>query len=314
MTRRLKFVFGPVSSRRLGASLGVDVVSGPSKVCTLDCVYCQLGTSGMTTVRRRRFCGVREVAEEVKAVLAGGIEADFITFSGCGEPTLHSGLGGIIRAVKRLTTVPVAVLTNGTLFYRKAVRDDCLAADVVLPSLDAGAERPFRTVRCPHPSISLERLVRGLEVFRRVYRGQIWLEVFLVEGLNTGDRQITGINNLALRIAPDKIHLNTAARTTAEPGLARPAAARLRRIAGKFGPACEVVGFLAESRCGHPRREAAPEMLLSVLKRRPCSLEQICSTLSIRRHEALKRVEELTARGLVGANRRGRTVYYRLKA
>ncbi|MHC4423584.1 MAG: radical SAM protein, partial [Planctomycetota bacterium] len=189
MAEEKKYVFGPVPSRRLGRSLGVDIV--PFKVCTLDCVYCQLGSTINKTIERKEYIPIEPVLAELKDRLDGGLQADFITVSGSGEPTLNSRLGELIDGIKKITDIPVAILTNGTLLYRGDVRADCAKADVVVPSLDAGDEETFRKINHPCSDISIEKLVSGLCAFRKEFAGQIWLEVFLAEDLNTNAEQIT---------------------------------------------------------------------------------------------------------------------------
>ena len=168
-----RFVYGPVASRRLGFSLGVDII--PFKTCTLDCIYCQLGSTGRTTARRRRFFPPREILAQIKAAVASGPKIDVITFSGSGEPTLNKDIGRLIRSIKRLTRIPVAVLTNGTLLTRGDVRRDLAAADVVVPSLDAVPAALFRRVNRPHASLVNARIVDGLARFRDGYAGEIRL-------------------------------------------------------------------------------------------------------------------------------------------
>jgi len=200
-----RFVYGPVPSRRLGHSLGVDIL--PFKTCSLDCVYCQLGSTGKTTNRRRAYFSPRDVLAQIRAVLDSGQRVDHITFSGSGEPTLNANLGRIIRGLKKITNVPVAVLTNGTLLTRKDVRGDLLAADVVAPSLDAVPARLFRAVNRPHPSLDAGRVVKGLARFRREFRGQIWLEIMLVKGVNDTPDHIRDLRTAVAAIRPDRLQL-----------------------------------------------------------------------------------------------------------
>ena len=176
MSEEQKYLYGPVPSRRLGLSLGVDIV--PFKVCTLDCIYCQLGRTSEKTMERKDYVDVEAVLAELRAKLVEGLEADFITISGSGEPTLNAGLGQLIEGIKKITNIPVAVLTNGTLLTNQSVRADCARADVVMPSLDAGDDQTFRKVNRPHKDISIENLIAGLCAFRNEFAGQMWLEVF----------------------------------------------------------------------------------------------------------------------------------------
>ena len=312
MAKEEKYLYGPVTSRRLGLSLGVDII--PFKVCTLDCVYCQLGETTEKTTERKEYVPVDHVLEELKERLSRGLQADFITIGGSGEPTLHSRLGELIDGIKKITDVPVAILTNGTLLYRQDVRADCAKADVVLPSLDAGDKQAFEHVNCPHKDIRIENLISGLCSFRSEYAGQIWLEVFLIEGLNTDAGQIAGIKNAIERIQPDKVQLNTAVRPTTRADVKKVDIEKMETIAAELGERCEVVADFAPTRYSKSKarhtqdvvgpaasdrkspspdksKTAAPdkmETLLSMLKRRPCSINEICTALGISRGEALK--------------------------
>jgi len=303
-----KYLYGPVPSRRLGRSLGVDIV--PFKLCTLDCVYCQLGKTSNKTIERRDYVPVKAVLAELRDKLAERLEADFITISASGEPTLNSQLGELIEGIKKITDIPVAILTNGTLLYRQDVRADCARADVVLPSLDAGDGQTFQKINRPHKDISIEKLISGLRTFRNEFAGQIWLEVFFVEGLNTGIEQIAKIKTAIERIRPDKIQLNTAVRPTADAGIKRLDAEKLRAIAEELGDKAEVVADFSPGRCGkHIERGA--EDVLSMLKRRPCSLNDICSGLGIHHNEALKYVTHFQQQGFVHSERKDGTTFFK---
>lgn len=308
MSEGHKYLFGPVPSRRLGRSLGVDIV--PFKVCTLDCVYCQLGRTSKKSIRRRDYVPVEEVLAELRARLDDGVQADFVTISGSGEPTLNSRLGEIIEGMKKITDIPVALLTNGTLLYRPGVRADCAKAGLVLPSLDAGDEETFQRVNRPHKDISIEKLISGLCAFRKEFGGQIWLEVFLVEGMNTSPEQIAGIKEAVERIGPDRIQLNTAMRPTAEADVKKLDAGRLQAIAKELGEKCGIVaGVLTAPAAKH--MEAKGEQLLSVLKRRPCTLNDICSGLGMAHNEALKYITLLQQQGVVDSERRDGIIFFK---
>ncbi len=308
MTEGKKYLYGPVPSRRLGLSLGIDIV--PLKSCTLDCVYCQLGKTTDKTIERKDYVPIKAVLAELKDKLNEGLKADFITISGSGEPTLNSRLGELIEGIKKITDIPVAIMTNGTLFYREDVRADCAKADVVVPSLDAGDANTFRKVNRPHKDISIEKLVDGLCKFRKEFSGQMWLEVFLIEGLNTDTAEIDKIKGLIQRIGPDKVQLNTAVRPTAEPGIKKVSAEKLRTIASRIGQGCEVVAdFLSR----HTRKhiDSKAEDILSMLKRRPCSLNDICSGLSIHPDEALKYITELREQGAINSEEKTGKIFFK---
>jgi wyosine [tRNA(Phe)-imidazoG37] synthetase (radical SAM superfamily) len=302
------YVCGPVPSRRLGLSLGVDIV--PFKSCTLNCVYCQLGRGAATTVERKEYVPIEVVLDELKERLAKGVQADFITISGSGEPTLNVRLGELIEKIKGITDIPVAVLTNGTLFYRADVRSDCAKADVVLPSLDAGDEAVFEKINRPDENISFEKLVSGLIEFRKEFGGQIWLEVFLLEGINTTTEQIKKIKNIIKKIRPDKVQLNTSVRPTSEPGLEELSLARLEQIAGQLGRGCSVTADFASPAVGR-HVEVGAEKVLSILKRRPCSIDDVCAGLGISRAEALKYISSLESLGVICSQEKGGTVFFK---
>lgn len=203
----MKYVFGPVPSRRLGQSLGIDPV--PLKTCNWNCVYCQLGRTIPLTNERCEFFPREDLLAEVKTALAahqpGAI--DWVTFVGSGETTLHTGIGWMIEQAKRLTDLPVAVITNGSLFYLPEVRAELSLADAVLPSLDAGNSRLYRKINRPHPETTFGRLVDGLIAFRNVYQGKLWVEVMLVKGLNDSEPDLKEIAAILTRIQPDEVHI-----------------------------------------------------------------------------------------------------------
>jgi len=306
--KKKKYLYGPVPSRRLGRSLGVDIV--PFKLCTLDCVYCQLGRTTEITIERGDFVPIEAVLAELREKLSEGLEADYITVSGSGEPTLNSRLGEFVESIKKITTIPVAILTNGTLMYREDVRAACAKADVVLPSLDAGDERTFQRINRPHKDISIEKLIDGLSEFRKEFAGQIWLEVFLVGDMNTDIEQIDKIKDAIERIRPDKIQLNTAVRPTADADIRRLDAEKLKTIATQLGPKCEVVADFSYHFTDKYAENMA-EDVLSMLKRRPCSLNDICSALGIPHNETLKYISHFQSQGRIESERRDGTTYFK---
>lgn len=301
------FVYGPVPSRRLGHSLGVDIL--PFKTCSLDCIYCQLGSTGKTTNRRRAHFSPRDVLAQVRAVLDSGRRVDHITFSGSGEPTLNSNLGRIIRGLKKITDVPVAVLTNGTLLTRRDVRDDLLAADIVVPSLDAVPARLFKAINRPHPSLDAGRVVKGLARFRREFKGRIWLEIMLVKGINDTPAHIRDLRAAVAAIRPDRVQLNTVVRPPAE-GTARALSPReLDRIRRLLGGRAEVV---ADFGAGKAAGAAADldEAIATMVRRRPVTAADISTALGRHRDEVLKAAGRLLGAGVVRAVRHGRKTFY----
>jgi len=305
---REQHVFGPVPSRRLGRSLGVDLV--PFKVCPLDCVYCQLGRTTVKTLERRDYVPVDEVVEDVAAALAGGADPDYITLSGSGEPTLHSRLGEIIAGIKSQTDVPVTLLTNGILLYRKDVRNDAACADLVIPSFDAPNAELFERINRPHGEIDFDRFVDGLVQFRRSYTGRIWLEVFLLKGVNDSTAAIHEFQQHIRRIRPDRIQLNTAVRPTAEPEALAVPPAELDRLCELFGPEASVVADYRGSPVGADIA-ATRERVLALLQRRPCTLEDVANGIGAHRNDVTKHVTALLQSGEIVAERRDEQTYYR---
>jgi wyosine [tRNA(Phe)-imidazoG37] synthetase (radical SAM superfamily) len=307
MHSREHHVFGPVPSRRLGHSLGVDLV--PYKTCSYDCVYCQLGATTERTLERRPFVSIRTVLDEIRARLSGGPAPDYITLSGSGEPTLQVELGVLIAGIKRIADCPVAVLTNGSLLWREDVQTELLEADLVIPSLDAGDEEMFRRVNRPHPRLRLAQVVEGLAAFRKRFQGQVWLEVFLLSGLTTADGQVEKIRGLLRGIVPDRIQLNTVARPPSE-AWAHPASAKeLARAARLLGQRAEVI---AERSAMETRGDVMPraDEILALIQRRPCTLEDIVAALGAHRLEAAKHIEQLLRKRAVVTRQHGGRVYY----
>lgn len=306
---KASYVYGPVPSRRLGLSLGVDIV--PAKICTLDCVYCQIGRTTDKSSVRRDFLDIVPVLAELEAKLGQGVRADYITIGGSGEPTLHKRLGDLIDGIRQFTDIPLAVLTNGTLLHRADVRVDCSRADLVIPSLDAGNEAVFRAVNRPAADISIEKLVSGLAQFREEFAGQIWLEVLLIPEINTSAEQISHLKRLIERIGPDKVQLNTAVRPPAEKGVRALSREQLAEIAGQIGPGCEVIADPPASLCDRQVQRAA-EDIVSMLKRRPCSLNDLTGGLGMARAETLKHISRLQAQGDVVTETRQERTYFLL--
>lgn len=307
MKDRLRYIYGPVRSRRLGRSLGVDLV--PYKTCTYDCICCQLGRTTHHTVERKEYVPLQDVVAEVAMALEKGCHPDFITLSGSGEPTLHSRIGEVIREIKRQTATPVAVLTNGSLPWKPEVREALREADVVLPSLDAGTKNTFQRVNRPHPDIAFDRMVQGLMEFRQGFTGQIWLEVFLLEGVTSLSSQVTRIARLAEGIKPDRVQLNTVHRPpTEEEALAVPLD-ELQDLAALFDPLAEIVGQLGDMILSDSR-DSPTSGILDLIRRRPSTLEDIVEYAALSPNEATKRIRPLIEEGLVTVRRsRGRVWY-----
>jgi len=299
-------VYGPVPSRRLGRSLGIDLV--PLKTCTYDCLYCQLGKTTLKTTRRQEWVPVEAVLTELKSHLAG--EPDYITISGSGEPSLHSGLGGLIRAIKAMTPAPVAVLTNSSLLWLPEVREALSGADLVIPSLDAGEEHLFHRVNRPHQEITFHRMIDGLYEFRRAFSGQCWLEILLLGGITGLLHPVQQIREIAERIAPDRILLNTVVRPPAHPSAVPVSRDLMESFAASFEGKAEVIGRSRRRPCRSSSRRT-PEEVLALVSRRPCTLEDLTAGLGLAPGEATRLVKELSAAGKLIGEPLGKRVYYK---
>ncbi|AQT68303.1 tRNA-modifying enzyme [Anaerohalosphaera lusitana] len=305
-----KYTFGPVPSRRLGLSLGVDLV--PLKTCSQNCVYCQLGVHGEQTVERKPYVDIDVVLAELQQRIDGGLEADYITLSGSGEPTLHSQIGELIDRIHGMTDIPVALITNSTMLWDPAVRADCGKADVVLPSLDAGDGRTFEAMNRPEGSVTFTKLVDGLEKFCSEYKGKVWLEVFLCEGINTAPEEVARMKELVGKLDPDKVHLNTAVRPTADPQAKAVSAARLAAIAEEFGPKAEAVVDYAKLPA-RSDKDVDEGQVLEMLERRPCRIDDLCSSLGISIPRAINLLQRLLISEEVTAEARGLERWFRAK-
>lgn len=255
----MRYIYGPVKSRRLGNSLGVSVIG--YKVCSYDCVYCQLKSTTLKTLKRRRYIHQRDILNEIKEFLNArrknpvvhekkpwpvhkeslteGI--DYITFSGSGEPTLNSDIGRLIKAVKKITSIPIVLITNGSTLIKPRVRKDILGVDIVVPSLDAVTQDIFERIDQPVKGILIKDIIDGLIRFRKEYKGKIWLEIMLVRGLNDSLEYFYRIKEVVDLVKPDKIHLNSPVRPPAQGWVKPVSAATLKKAKEIFGTLCEII-------------------------------------------------------------------------
>ncbi len=274
----MKCVFGPVPSRRLGQSLGIDPI--PLKTCNWNCVYCQLGRSVPMINVRREYIPRHTIISQLEQALAAHApdEIDWITFVGSGEPTLHSGLGWLIRATKSRTNRRVAVITNGSLLYKPEVRRELSAADAVLPTLDAGTPELYHKINRPWPKLLFEQLIDGLITFRREYAGQLWIEVMLIKDLNDSEEALYSIAAVLQPIRPDQVHINLPIRPPAEPWV-QPAdevgVERALRILGTVAQVVRPAGGAIDLSGSEDLRAA----ILSVITRHPLCEADLQQTL-----------------------------------
>jgi len=305
MKEARRYIYGPVPSRRLGRSLGVDLV--PYKTCTYDCIYCQLGRTTCKTTERKEWVPTKEVVAELKDKLSS--KPDYITLSGSGEPTLHAQIEQLIHEIKSMTDIPVAVITNGSLLWLAEVQRSLLDADLVVPSLDAGSEDIFKYVNRPHPQIGFDQMLKGLQEFRRLFHGRYWLEVFLLSGVTTVETRIKALRDCIETISPDKVQVNTVVRPPVESYATPVPRAQLEELAAQLHPEAELI--VPCSRGGDTGSPGVGcDEVLDLLRRRPCSLADIATGLRLHPHEAAKCVGRLVADQKVRAREQEGTLYY----
>jgi len=298
------YVYGPVPSRRLGRSLGIDPL--PFKTCNQNCVYCQLGRTRPLTSRRCCHTSATQVVEEVRLTLESGKAGplDWLTFVGSGEPTLHGGLGTMIRAVRRFAPVPIAVITNGSLLCRPEVRKELNCADAVLTCLDAGTELLYRRIHRPHPELVFDQLLAGLLDFRRAFGGQLWIDVMLVKNVNDSDQAIEGIARVLARVMPDRIHVTVPTRPPAERWVEPASRERLLYARRLFGEIARSPGS-----CSHASEVPLPgdpaAWLSQVIVRHPLCADDLRSWFGAPyQGEFTAALLQLTARGQAQVVRR----------
>ena len=289
-------IYGPVPSRRLGFSLGIDII--PSKTCSFDCIYCQLGPTTKKTLLRKEYISWHKALSQIKDILSTGLRIDYITFSGSGEPTLNSALGKLIAEIKKITSTPVAVLTNSSLLSRKSVREALKKADVVIPSLDAATQEVFTNINRPHPSLKAEKIIAGLKTFRQEFKGSIWLEVMLVKNINDSPSHIQKLKEVIEEIKPDKIQLNTVVRPPSEEFALPLSSKELEKIKTVLGENCEIIAEFRKKR-QTPLEENLEAAILSMVQRRPVTLSDISTSLGKNKNEILKYLNSLLQEGKI---------------
>ena len=288
-----KYLFGPVPSRRLGLSLGVDL--NPVKVCTEDCVFCQVARTTELTIERKAWVPTAEVLAEFDRWVAGGNGADYVTLSGSGEPTMHSGFGDVLRYVKAAGSFKTALLTNGSLLWIPEVRCEAAAADVVKVTLSAWDEASFARIHRPAAGVTFARLLEGERALREDFAGKLWVEVMLLPGFNDAPEQVRAIAELAKSLRADAVHLNT----TTRPALAGVAVPRvpeawMRTVATWFSPAAEIPVFSGKAVSAASMSDAA---LLDLLARHPIPVDALAASAGLEAAAIERRLAPLVAAG-----------------
>ena len=290
---KYRYLFGPVPSRRLGLSLGVDL--NPAKVCTENCVFCQVGRTTELTLERKEWVPTADVLAEFDRWAAAGHRADYVTLSGSGEPTMHSRFGDVLRHVKAAGNFKTALLSNGTLMFLPEVRRDAAEADVVKVTLSAWDEDSFRKIHRPAAGATFARLLEGERALRAEFRGKLWVEVMLLPGYNDAPEQVRAIAELAKSLRPDAVHLNT----TTRPALAgvevpRLPEAWLRTVAPWFSPPAEIPVFAGRAKTPEATSDAE---WLELLARHPIALDALATACGADVPALERRLAPLVAAG-----------------
>ncbi|NIS59340.1 MAG: radical SAM protein [Proteobacteria bacterium] len=303
-------IYGPVPSRRLGVSLGVDVI--PRKTCSYDCIYCQLGRVTDKTTKRDIYLPEEPIIREIKDFLDHMKNpVDYITFSGSGEPTLHSRIGTIIREIKKMTSIPVAVITNGSLLFMDEVKRDLSEADLVVPSLDAVSKTVYETINRPEESLEINQVIEGIVDFKKRFRGQVWIEILFCRGVNDDPSEVAGMKEVLERINPDRIQLNTVYRPPAEDFASPLTEERLDEIQRLFGAKASIISPYRGNNLPRARREIEAQ-ILDALYRRPLTAEDMAEMLGVQPQEIIKHLKSLLQGNTIRHRMHGHTVFYEI--
>lgn len=308
--KTFRHLYGPVPSRRLGRSLGIDLV--PHKVCSYDCIYCQIGKTTEKTLLREEYIPSQEVLGELKAFLSkNGSSIDHISLSGSGEPTLHSKIRLVIEGIKEMTLIPVAVLTNGSLLYEEEVRKDLIGADIVLPSLDAASSETFMRINRPYKGLSVEKVIEGMVEFRKGYKGQIWLEILFCKGVNDSQSELLQMKKAVDQIQPDLIHLNTVVRPPSEQSAIPLGLREMEEIRAFFGERASIISEFDRHHLVAPERDRREE-ILRILRRRPLSLTDLSEGMGIPQKELEGYIRFMVEEGKIKIRSFGNAIYYEI--
>jgi wyosine [tRNA(Phe)-imidazoG37] synthetase (radical SAM superfamily) len=306
------YLFGPVPSRRLGISLGVDLV--PMKTCTLDCIYCECGKTSRLTLERKEYVPFDAIKKELIHYLANHAQPDYITFSGSGEPTLHLKIGDVIHFIKdQAPDIPVAVLTNGTLFFQKQVRKDMKDAAVVIPSLDAATEKTFNKINRPSSHLRLDSIIGGLVQFRKEYNGKIWLEIFIIPGLNDSTHELEALKQTIKKIKPDQIHLNTLDRPGTVSTLRPASREELEHVLEYLQlENAVIVADPPERKALLAYRKDIASAILGTIARRPCTITDLAEILGLPADDVKTYLASMETEGSIKSVKQNRGLFYRL--
>jgi len=310
--KKYKYIFGPVPSRRLGISLGIDLV--PNKICSMNCVYCEIGKTTNLTLKRDEYVPMNKIIEEIKFYLSESPKLDYITFSGSGEPTLNSRIGEIIKYLKsNYGHYKTALLTNSSLIPIKELRSEIRLVDVILPSLDAASQKIFKKINRPVANLSVNKIIDGLIELRKEFENLIWLEIFVVPGLNDSEDEIIKLRDSIEKIKPDKVQLNSLDRPCSLEWVKKADKDDLNSIAKYFYPIpVEIISNFSSRRISKGYNENVEDDILRILERRPCTINDLSQVMGEKINELNKYLNRLIDQNLISMHHEERGIFFLL--
>lgn len=301
MKEKETLIFGPVRSRRLGRSLGIEMV--PRKICSMNCIYCEVGKTTNLTIERKDYYPWELIEKSIFQAKELEDNFDVLTFTGSGEPSLNIHFEKAILLAKKIIKKPIAVLTNATLLHIPSVRSALAEVDIVLPSLDAGTSETFKKINHPHPEIELKTIIENLKALREEMKGEMWLEILLVEGINDSEEELKALKSAINYINPHKVQLNTVVRPPAFEGTKPVSFEKLKKIAQFLGDKAEII--VSKERLDKAKetfkdleKEKIKKEILNYIKRRPSTLEELSLALKIEKEKIKNVLEEFISEGL----------------
>ncbi|MCP3873888.1 MAG: radical SAM protein [Desulfobacteraceae bacterium] len=303
-------IFGPVPSRRLGLSLGVDLVT--HKICSLDCIYCECGKTTRLTIEQKEYVAVKEVKKELDHFFKHNNDPDYITFSGSGEPTLNNRLGEIIEYIKeKKPQIKVAVLTNSTLFFDPSVRKALLKADLVIPSLDAVSKKVFTKINRPAKALDIHQITTGIQTFAKDYTGKIWLEVFILPGINNSNSQLLLLKEAIEKINPEQIQLNTLDRPGTLSDIKPASKKELEKVIQTLGfDNCEIIAKVGKNISAKTQRKDVKQAIVETIHRRPCTKDDLLKIIGLEKNEIDHYIKSLEMEHKIERKTQARGVFY----
>lgn len=288
----MKYLYGPVPSRRLGLSLGIDLI--PYKICSFNCIYCECGETTNLTKQRKEFIPVNLIIDELDNYLSTDPELDYITFSGSGEPTLYKHIGKIINFLKEnYSEYDLALLTNSSLLTEKQVRKEIKRVDLIVPSLDSGIVQTFQRINRPHKDIHLNEIIDSLIEFRKKFDGKIYLEVFIIPGINNTTEEFERLNDIIEEIKPDRVQLNTLDRPGTVDWIEPASEAVLKKAAEIIGKRAEIIGRYSSNTKKTSIDRSVKDEIIETIKRRPCTVKDLSNMLRLHVNEINKYLREI---------------------